>query len=190
MKKIRKKVLAVFTIVFIFVMIVALAIFLMKGSETLITTEDKYETISVLDCNAMSPTVDPLFISSTASNADHHVKLEFRGKSFDKASYIYTGKYQSNEEAEDALSLLHADYNIYMGSTGIYQEDLYPTFSTIGSENVINLFIPKKFLNTSTARLIFLDSEELDDLNNSTIEHMQETYEKKNFSCKVINNSK
>lgn len=168
---------------------ILLGILFFGTSETHTSTKNEYPTLTVLDCESPSP-VDPFFATYNAITTSHRVKIEFRSSFFDKASFTYTATYNSDAEASTASSLLHADYNIYMGSkTGIYQEDLFPTFSIIGPKNIINLYISEKYLDSGTARLIFLDEEELNGLmSSSTPEVMQNIYEQKGFSCKITNN--
>lgn len=187
-KKNRKIALALI-IVAIVTMIAVLIMMLFGTSETHVSEENRHDIINVLDCETMAST-NQILTSDTAIKTNHRVKLEFLGDYFDKANYTYTATYRSDEEAKTALPLLHADYNIYMGKTGVYQEDFYPTFSVINSQVIINLFMPEKLLNSSTVRFIFLNDEELNGLKKSTIKEMQEIYEDKNFACKVTNNSK
>lgn len=174
-------------IVIIGAFVLAIFAILFNNSETHISTKNEQNTINILDCTTISPT-KPFFKHNLEIKSEHRVKIEYINDSFSGLNFTYTGTYQSPETASEALSWLHADYNIYVAKTGVYQEDLFPTFSTIGSENVINLYLPKKYLNSGTAKFVFIDNDEFNSINNTSIQKMRELYENKGFTCNVTNN--
>ena len=161
-------------------------IILTSSKETNVSIKKDQSTLDILDCVSSSPE-DPFFTHSTEIDAEHRVKTKYQNETFDGFNFTYTGTYQSTEAAEEALSWMHADYNKYIAGVDIYQEDLYPTFSAMDSKAIINLSLPKKYLNSGTAKFVFIDNEEFINLGNMTIQDLQKLYESKGFSCKTTN---
>lgn len=187
MRNSKKSNKLILTIIAITCIVTIIVVVLNSGSETHISKKDKSSSINILDCTIVSP-VEPFFHYDSELYSEHRVKAEFTNDFFDGFNYIYTGIYQSSEVAEEALSWLHADYNKYIAKTGVYQEDLYPTFSAMNSKAVINLFLPKKYLNTGTSTFVFLNNNEFNNLDNTSIQDMHRIYEEKGFTCNITNN--
>lgn len=180
------KIIIALTVVVVGALLVLALIILFGSSETRISTKSPEGTISVLDCKSYSPS-DPFFDRETEIRAEHRVKAKYSNEVFDGFDYTYTGTYNSADAAEEAISWLHADYNKYMSETGVNQEDLSPTFSAIKSDAVINIYLPTQYLNSGTAKLIFIGSNEFAGLKNKTIDEMKKLYEGKDFSCTITN---
>ena len=157
---------------------------LFRGEETHISTNTAETIIKSLVCNAANPK-NPFFISETAENYNHEIKVTYRGETADKISYMYDGVYVSNSVADTAGASLHADYNIYMGENGVYQESLYPTFSVVDNKLKVSLYADYKKLNSVTAKLFFINAEEFHDLDNYSAEELSNLYAEKGFSCEI-----
>ena len=159
--------------------------FMLFGSkETHISTSTAETIIKSLVCNAANPK-NPFFISETAENYNHEIKVTYRGETADKISYVYDGVYVSNSVADTAGSSLHADYNIYMGENGAYQESLYPTFSVVDNKLKVSLYTEYGKINSVIAKLFFINAEEFHNLDNYSIEDLGNLYAEKGFSCEI-----
>lgn len=163
----------------------SVAAFMLFGSkETHISTSKTETTIKSLMCNSADPK-NPFFVSETAETNNHVVKVTYRGEIADKISYNYDGSYTSSSVADTVGSSLHADYNIYMGKNGAYQESLYPTFSVVDNKLKVSLYTEYNKVNSVTAKLFFINAEEFHDLDNYSIEDLKNLYVEKGFSCEI-----
>ena len=162
----------------------AVAFMLFRGEETHISTNTAETVIKSLVCNAASPK-NPFFVSETAENYNHEIKVTYRGETADRISYVYDGVYVSNSVADTAGASLHADYNIYMGENGVYQESLYPTFSVVDNKLKVSLYTEYGKINSVIAKLFFINAEEFHNLDNYSIEDLGNLYAEKGFSCEV-----
>lgn len=167
----------------IIVVVVLVTWFLNNGHEVRKGDGGTVEKQEALVCAAGE--VEGMFFSNGAvSEVKNEIKILFSGSKMNKIFYSYTGEYQSEETAKKVNDIMHADYNTYMGRSGAYQESLLPTFAYIGSMERIDLSSGIGELNTVTARLFFLDGEEIDNIKEYSISEWKEFYEDKGFSCK------
>lgn len=173
-------------VVAVCVLMIIFGVVLAQPKEIRISEKNDNEATTVLDCKSSVATLDAFFVSDVADDFMHEVKLIFDDDdNFSTINYTYSGVFNSEEDAGTALSLMHADYNIYMGKTNIYQEDLYPTFSVLGARGIVNLFIERNDLTVDTAKFIFLDSEQYEEVDEMTIDEVKMLYESKGFVCKI-----
>lgn len=172
-------------IVILAVVIAVVAFFMVnfRSTETYMSTSSDGATVGSLSCTAVNP--ENPFFASSAQNSNHELKITTRGQAKDKISYVYNGEYASNAAAETAGSSLHADYNIYMGENGIYQESLYPTFSVVENRLKVSLYTEFDKINSVTARLFFINADEFHELNDYSVEDMKVLYESKGFLCEM-----
>ena len=170
-------------IVILAVVIAAIAILsgFFKNEETYISTKTTDAKVGALSCKASQP-VDPFFVSNTVLNNDHELKVTYSGGGIDKINYTYNGEYASNDAANNARSLLHADYNIYMGENA---ESLYPTFSVVENKLKISLYTEYRKLNTKNAILFFINADEYQGLGDYSVDDLRNLYENKGFSCEM-----
>ena len=159
------------------------AFMLFSSKETHILANTTETTIRSLVCSSADPK-NPFFVSGTETN-NHELKVTYRGETADKISYNYDGSYASNSVADTAGSSLHADYNIYMGENGSYQDNLYPTFSVVDNKLKVSLYTEYGKINSVTAKLFFINAEEFHDLDNYSIEDLGNLYAEKGFSCEI-----
>lgn len=164
------------------IIIILLNIFTPKDSH--ITSEDSLQSIEAVHCKTEN-LASPFFETNGAKNVEHEVKITLMNDKVDKMSYTYIGLFESKDETEKALSALHAKYNIYMDTTDIYHEDLYPTFSNLGTKGIINLYIQDKTFNLDTAKLILLSDYEYEQFSGYNIETLAKIYENKGFVCEI-----
>lgn len=155
-----------------------------KGSYT--SSDNNTISVDSLVCSSSTPQ-SPFFKPQGASNPKHELKIILKNDHAEKVNYSYTGRFSSNQAAEDELSILHANYNKYMGGINIYQEDLYPTFSAIDNDGHINLYLDRSTLTADTAIFAFLSSAEYAGLENYSADKLTEIYTKKGFSCQINN---
>ncbi|MBR2795879.1 hypothetical protein IKE13_02425 [Candidatus Saccharibacteria bacterium] len=171
-----------------FVAIVLVVVFLLLNifmpKEVYISDNNEPETIGSLYCKSSSPG-GVFFNSDKVKSAEHEIKITMLDDKVDKMNYTYTGIFESREETEKELSKMHADYNIYMSGTNIYQEDLYPTFSNLETKGVINLYIQNNTLNSATAKLMFLSNDEYSQFDKYDLEMLEKVYNDKGFVCVI-----
>ena len=170
-------------IVVLAVLIAAVAIFssFLKSEETYISAETSGIRVGALNCKTSQPS-DSFFVSNTALNNDHELKVTYSGERIGRINYIYNGEYDSNDTADTAGSLLHADYNIYMGENA---ESLYPTFSVVENKLKISLYTEYQKLNAKNAKLFFMNADEYHESSNYSIHDLKKIYESKGFSCEI-----
>ena len=123
------------------------------------------------------------FVSKSVQRYNHEIRVVFKNQRPDAWQYHYNGTYNSNDSAEAAEAALHADYNIYMGENDLEQSSLNPVFSTIKSKVQISLYGDEKTITPATARFFFLESDELNNIFDSTIDDLKKDYEDDGFSC-------
>ena len=163
------------------IVVVAFLVFAGRG-EVRTSESEQADNTSILVCKASDP-ANKFFSYKTENSAVHEVKIIFDNGDLDKINYNYTARYATNDEVETALSWMHADYNNYMGTISVYQEDLTPTFSAVGTEAIINLYFGGKTLNSETARFVFLTSDEYAKIKNMSTKSIEKMYRGKGFSC-------
>lgn len=184
-RNIKKKNNMIKAMIFVVVMIVLAVcmIFIFREKRTY-TIETKEDTImNSLYCNSENPE-DSFFVSPSAIDTMHYVKIIFRNSIPDKFEYDYVGTYSNESAADTARSELHADYNKYMGSVGVYPENLYPIFEYDGAKAKIKLYAEKGgALNSATAKLFYLSTDEFGKLDSYSADDLKTLYGKKGFSC-------
>lgn len=175
-------------IIFIFGMIIIILIIiaiLNSGKEQRISTHNTEMSTRAVYCKG-SVVNNPFFNRYSSMDRQHEIKVVFHDDQIDKINYTYTGKYEKEELATKDVSLLHADYNIYMSKTSIDQEALLPTFSVINTDIIVNYSVDKETLTSETARLVFLDDKQYSKLPSYSINDAMSLYKNKGFHCEII----
>ena len=172
----------IFILVFI-VLIISLIFILLTPKETYVHGDGDAQMVftDILQCKSSNPDVS--FFTYDAEKSEHTIKIIFKDNKINKINYTFDGNFSSDKKAETTLSQMHAEYNTYMGGTSIYQENLTPTFSLLGSEIIINLFIDEKYFVPSTAKIVFLDGNEYVRARDGNIDEIEEIYKSKGFLC-------
>ncbi len=160
------------------------AYLLMRGSETRESAEASNYSVSALSCESSSQE-DAFFKKNGAILETHTIRITFSGGAASSISYSYNGIFTDENAAESAKSSLHADYNIYMGKSGLSPESLTPSFSDKENEAKVSLFSDVKKLNAGTAKFFFLDMEKYRIVNSSSEEELSKIYENDGFICSV-----
>lgn len=161
------------------------------GNGTESRTHNSETVISnYVDCNSTHPT-DPFLYSTLSNDSNYEIKVAFDEKGISTLSFTYTGTFADAKIAEEESSRLLAKYNTYMGQETPYKNGvLSPAFSPVNENLVINLFMARRYLDRSTAKLIFLSEaeyEEIEDLNDhEEISNKLKTfYQGKEFICEI-----
>lgn len=184
MKKVNSATVSrIFGVIALFAFTAFLAIVFLQPNESSSSTSLDQGKTTLLDCIA-NTLEDSFFISKDASSYSHEVKLVYQNDRLTKVNYTYTGQFASDNEADSALSWLHADYNNYMGRTSIYQEELSPTFTAIDANAIINIFMDEEHFAPETAVFVFLDANEYSMVKKSKLDDAKNLYESKGFYCK------
>ena len=171
-------------IVFCVVALILLLALLLRGEEIRTSYEKENIETSILYCESSSP-ISPFFVSNTAIDAKHIIKVIIRGDEPYRISYNYYGQFRNKYEAETANAMLHGDYNNYMGKHGIDSGLLYPTFLPNDTKIKINLYAEKTQVNKTTGIFFFLDENSSEQFGQNDIEALKKVLESKNFKCKV-----
>lgn len=160
-----------------------------NGTETQMHT-DETTVSSYINCNSAYP-VDPFLSSDLSSNPNHELKVTFDEEGINTLSYTYTGNFANAKTAEDESSRLLSKYNTYMGQETLHKNGvLSPAFSSINEKLVINLFMSRKYLDRSTAKLVFLSYTEYVEIENTNnykeiLNKLKAFYQNKGFICEV-----
>lgn len=188
MKKNKSTKVAVMTCIFVLVAILMalLLIKLFEPHETHTSDENTTTVVAALSCKSANMP-EAFFHSEEASSEAQEVKITMQDNRADKVSFTYTGTFANAEEAKRAASDMHADYNIYMGTTTVGFSDLLPNFSTIDKQVVIALYLDEKTLAVGTAPLIFLSESEMKNFNTYSLNNLKKIYTGKGFSCVSTN---
>ena len=169
----------VFVAIIIFLIVQALL-----PKETHTSSDDTTSSVGSLYCKSANP-VDPFFASEKATAANHELKITLKDNRPDKMSYTYTGTFDSEETTSGVLSNMTASYNIYMGKTGIRIDELYPTFSNLGTTGIINLYLDDETFNKDTARFMFLSESDYADFDRISVNTLKSLYRTKGFTCQI-----
>lgn len=181
----RKKALmraVVFTLIVAFVAIVILLI--TNKRETLITQESQDSNATILKCE-ITYLEDAFFKYSTVQNTKHEIDISLLDDRMSKATYDYTGTYNSMEAAVSAEARLHANYNKYMSQAGLSPESYNPVFNAVKTKVRISLYAELKKMNSVIGKIFSLDEDEVKHLGDYGASEMKKIYEKKGFSCSL-----
>lgn len=152
--------------------------------ETRVSTTTDMGNYGSLACTSQNPD-EPFFVSKNVQRFIHELTVMFTNEHVNDFSYRYEGTYNSEGAAETAMAEMHASYNKYMASGGVYQEKLNPVFMTDKTKVRISLYAEPEKLNNVVARLFFLSDEDLSKLGDYSQSDLKELYEKKGFSCTI-----
>jgi len=169
-------------LLFIFVIIVVIII-IFNGRVEQTSVKINNSPTTGLFCKG-SAVENPFFSQNDALSATHEIKVLLYDGEINTINYTRTGVYNTHDEAEEASSSLHANYNIYMSGNSIDQEALQPTFSVIDNKSIVNLSVNDKTLIPETARIVFLSVEQYANRKNYSLNEIKDIYEKKGFVCK------
>lgn len=191
MKKMTKNKIGASLIVLALITAIVGIVCFLVGNETKTKTHTDSTVISsYIDCNATHP-ADPFLSSDLSNDSNYEIKATFDEDGINTFSYTYTGNFASSKIADSESSRMLSKYNTYMGrETSFKNNVLSPTFSPISEKLIINLFIPKKYLDKSTAKLVFLSDSEYSEIANLNdykviLEKLKIFYQEKGFQCEV-----
>ena len=186
MKDKQKKTIYIIIAV-VFIVLAIIILFLLNGSEKRTSTKKENDSITALDCKA-GRMENAFFISSTANNTSHEVKVTFRNDKIDKLYYLFEGVYRTYDIADQDNANFHAKYNIHMSGNGLEQESLAPTFLTAKTKLRINLYAKnREMMNKATAVLFFIKEDDLEKFLDYSRDEATEYYKKQGFSCEKQN---
>lgn len=168
------------------VLLVIIFITLIIPKEIHTSTNDNSTSISSVNCNKKNDE-GAFFTSEKAQNSRHIIKATFRDNTIDKMNYTYEADFDTEKDAETELSLLHANYNIFMGKVELDIELLTPNFSRFGKTNVINLYIVRSSMRNGIAKLLFLSDDKMGEIPEINIDRFAKIYSDMNFTCNINN---
>lgn len=178
---------AVKTITFIAILVVISVILTLIFRSYTTTTTVTRETVetSYIDCLSGNP--DGAFFNSTsAESVSQELKVIFANDQPSKFFFTFRGTYNSNAAADQDIARFHADYNNYMADHGkLNPESLSPKFVAANTSSEISLFSDVTKLNTATAQLFFLNTDESVHLGNYSANDLQNLYKSKGFLCEA-----
>ena len=160
---------------------------LFSSKETRISNNNNTYSTETLYCIINNPE-DAFFADSNTINNKHEIKVTYKDKKPDKASYIYTGIFNSSTNADHSNAILHAKYNTYMADYNLSPAILGPTFSVVESKLKINLYTDTSNITSETGKLFFLSPDETSTLIEKPAEQLKNIYSNKQFSCNIYNN--
>lgn len=166
--------------------ILALSFLLSYREETTTTKVENKSEIVFLSCQQNLVKNYPLFSDDNYDNVELKILAKFVDNQITSVSAEISKKFTDSNSAETFTNMLHANYDNYTGSRGINKKGITPSYTSIDSNSKMVIFIEEKALNDKTTPLVLIDQ---DRLNESSVENIEQNYEKKDFICeKIINN--
>ncbi|MBR2994327.1 hypothetical protein IKF32_00180 [Candidatus Saccharibacteria bacterium] len=179
----KRNVVGFAIIAFILLVIAIIVWFFLNGRETYISDETESDAYLGLDCTADNPT-DGFFYSQVANSATNHIKVTFVNNKIYKMYYSYEGTYRSNDVALQEETNFHIKYDEHMGSYGLVNSILTPTYSTAKTKMQINLYAKNRdVINKGTAVFFFVDEDDVESFHDFSRDDLANYYSKKSFSC-------
>ena len=169
-------------VVIIVALVLILSIILSQKKEVHISNGGQVLQVYSLECSS-SGAEDTFFRPNEAQRYTETIRATFREDRLEDISYEFLGTYQTDAAVEQDIANLHARYNIYMGEQKVNPESLSPVFSPMNTKLKITLFGDKDKLNTATARMFFLTSDEVDKPKTLSLKKIRKIYEAKGFAC-------
>ncbi len=156
--------------------------FLTNKSETRITEDTTYASISSLQCS-LANSEEAFFKSENVQRYEHKIKVLLKNDKLDAISYNYEGTYNSNAVAEDAMAKFYAAYNKYMASLNLNPQDLTPNLSAVKTKVTISLYAERKKINSGILPIFFLEREDIEKIEKYDGKEFEKYYKNKGFSC-------
>lgn len=165
--------------------VVIVILLLLNPNEVRMSKDLSSKQHQVLSCESSSPK-DTFFAPiQDYANVMHEIKFTYTDNTIDSAAYNYNATFSSEDIAKSQSSKMHWDYNEYISSTTIHQEDLTPVFNYYGNTVRVGLFFEKKNLISDISELLFLNKTEFGQINKYSANELSNLYKNKNFSCKI-----
>ncbi len=171
--------------VFTFVLLISLCLLLSYNNETRTSSYDEGDDLSALFCSSYDP-ADPFYVPPMAVENRHEIRVAYNNDRPESISYVYTGKYNSTEDADSGDTNFHIEYDMYVGLVKSDKSKITTSFSDVGLESRESLFARVIDLDERIARLFFLNPEELNILRQGESEQLKNAYENKGFICHII----
>ncbi|MBR3122225.1 hypothetical protein IKF12_02060 [Candidatus Saccharibacteria bacterium] len=167
------------------VLIVVFLLIIFNGNETKTSEEEEDESLAALVCRS-GGREDGFFHSTKANQITNEIKATFKSEAFDKLYYSYEGVYRSTETAEED-SIMHTQYNIYMGDNNMPQDSLSQSYSVTKDRYHLTLYLDDRSnFNSITAVFFYVDDKDVEKFKKFDIGEMNKYYEAKEFDCNVI----
>ena len=187
-KKIGSLTIKILLLVLILAVVAGITWLLTNQIETRISKKVEENEYRLLECTIgsmteeLSPVIEP---KELGESMGYDIKMVFENGELSKVSYTFEGVYASTQMAEKVRATLHADYNKYMGNSGIDAGILNPVF-TYNKNNVnVSLFTDRKKLSSTVAPVFLISRDEYGRMNDFSLEKLQKLYEGKGFTCDV-----
>jgi len=183
-KKKKTLVLAGSLLMLFCALLVIFLLIMINGNETRTSGEDGGDSLVALVCDS-GGREDGFFKSTKANHITNQIKATFKDNAFDKLYYSYEGVYRSTETAEED-TVMHAEYNKYMGNNNMPQDSLSPTYSVTKDRFHLTLYLDDRSdFNNITAVFFYVDDKDVEKFKNYDVDEMAKYYEAKNFDCNV-----
>ena len=175
-------IIGVISLSIIIILILIVVWFFMNGHETLISEDVNYGSITSLVCKT-DHADENFFNPEGAQRYTHLITAAFKGDRLSNISYNFDGTYRSEGAAETDMARMHANYNKYMGSIGVYSESLNPIFNANKTKVRISLYAEPKTLSQAVMTLFFLEKDDYGKLKDLGGEDFEKMYRFKGFEC-------
>lgn len=182
----KKKIIGFVTLGLVLLILIICILLLFSSSETHTSTVKDADEISALYCKA-GKLENAFFDSDAANTIKHEIKLTFKNATLDKIYYSFKGTYPSEDTAAADETRLHAKYNIYMGDNGVDQGSLSPNYSVVKAKFKLSMYVDSlDKINTITAKLFFINKEDLQGFGSNSMDDLKSYYENQSFQCESI----
>ena len=162
--------------------LLALAANLFSSRISYTTSEENSSSTQSLYCSGTAITNEGFFDLSNAESAKQEIRATIDNNNIQSISYSLNAIYNTPEIAKTVGSELHAQYNLYMDSQSLDIGLLSPTFSVSNTKVKIGLYADGKKINNATAKLFFLNPDQLSNFSNVSL---IDFYEKQKFTCNI-----
>ena len=185
-EKKNKSLLLVGSLLLLFAAIVVVILILfLNGGETRTSEQQENESISALVCKSGNRE-DGFFEPKKALAVENEIKATFDQNGFEKLFYTYDGEYETDKDAEEDETRLHAAYNIYMGENSLSQSLFSPVYSLTKNKLRISLYTEeRRSITLLTGKFFFVDDETVELFKKYKIDEMKKYYESKDFHCTI-----
>lgn len=164
--------------------ILTLSFLLSYRKETITTKVENKSELVFLSCQQNLVKNYPLFSGNDYDDVELKILAKFVDNQITSVSAEISKIFTNSDSAEAFTNMLHANYDNYTGSRGINKKGITPSYTSIDGNSKIIIFIGEKALNDKTAPLVLIDQ---DRLNESSVENIEQNYEKKGFTCEKNN---
>ena len=152
------------------------------------TTGEAISSVDYLSC-VSTEKIESVFSVSNASKIENKVKILFKNDIINEIMYSLSGTYINETTMEKEGGHWQAEYNLYLGESGIKPSSIDSTIYHTKTNAWANLITKPENLNVATAKLFLLDENQLTNIGKAGMNTLKKYYEGKRFTCETHKNN-